>query len=402
MRPRSTVAGASPAPRRGARTALCLLLPAAASLGPPAAAAPEWSSLEVAEELHPVRQPFLGRWQVQTAEAMAGPGAPVWFRDTANDLDLRLRLSEWDPEPFPHDTRSRDQALTMALAGSTLGWQRALRQLMRESPEMSSAWAAGQSVLSPSVRVRGRPGGGARATVDEPSAGRADLAFAELDQAPPARGIAPKPTPSFRSGSAFTMIPIPDAGSLQGAQPAPAERLSPTVNSWVQVEHLLIDAARLQTRLREAPDRPRPQVQWTAMARQGLTPGWALVGEARGDQRALTPSALRLGVETRLPTDLPLVMRASAARLAADRAARAPAEDRIDLSLRAALGWRLPQDVRSWPLGQVPGAPGRPAQELRPTGPVRTAQLVRSPVERQLDGPVPPRPDEGVAAAAPP
>jgi len=402
MRPRPNASGAAPAQRRGAPAALRLLLPCWVAAGSPAAAAPEWGSLQVAEELHPVRQPFLTRWQLQTAEAMAGRGAPVWFRDTANDLELRLRLSEWDPEPFTHDPRARDQALTMALAGSTLGWQRALRQVMRSSPEMASAWSAGQSVLSPSVKVRGRPGGGARATVDDPSAGRADLAFAELDQAPPARGLTQRPTPTFRTGSAFTMIPIPDAGSLQAPRDELSEGLAPTVNSWVQVEHLLLDAARLQARIREAPERPRPQVQWTAMARQGLSPGWAVIGEARGDHRTLSPSALRVGVETRLPTDLPPVMRASATRLAATPATRAPAEDRLDLTLRAALGWRLPHDVRAWPLGQVPGAPGRLPQELPPTGPSRPALLVRTPAERQLDGPVPPRADEGVAAAIAP
>lgn len=350
----------------------------------------DWTTVRVADALHPVRDPFIARWQTTTAAAMAGPRAPVWFREPSTQMDVALRLAELQRGVVPIDPQLRDRSINAALAGATLGWQRSVRALLKQSEGLGTLSTIVSTAISPSVQVKQRNSGGPRSVHVDDVANRDErLAFAELDQAGPQRTVRLPSPPTFRTGSAIALFPIPNTADVQRQAPR-QKAVDPSMSIYMQAENILVDGARIQSQVRPTNGRFRqlPRVQWTAMARQELISGWSVVGEVRGDRRSAAPTTLRTSVETRLPTRTDWVLRASTARI--DRArdlvpTGPPIEHRIDLALRANLRWRLPADVRHAPRGQVLGARGRPMPELPPRGPNTPESFVRASAQRHID-----------------
>lgn len=341
----------------------------------------------MASELHPVRPAVIADWQHQTARAMAGPSAPVFFREPATRVDVALRLSELERRSLPHDPELTRRSLDVALSGATIGLQRSVRETLLRSELLGGTYRLVRGAIAPTVKVERGASGRSRVKADDVTAQNDALAFAELDQTGPPRSVEPGRSPSLRTGSSFAMFPVPDSSSVARQSAQNRSLIRPTLNVYAQLSDLGVDGARLQTRITPNPRSPRrpPQLQWAAMARQDLFMSWALVGEARGDRRRVRPTQLRTSLDTRLPTRQDWVLRLSAARidpLAQDRADRsvdttgragAPGmpdvEHRVELALRANLRWRLPADVRDPPRGQVVGSRGRPVVELPATGP---------------------------------
>jgi hypothetical protein len=318
---------------------------------------------------------------------MAGPSAPVFFREPAARADVALRLSELERRSLPHDPELTRRSLDVALSGATIGLQRSVRETLLRSELLGSTYRLVRGAIAPTVKVERGAGGRSRVKSDDVTAQNDELAFAELDQSGPRRSVQEAQSPSLRTGSSFAMFPVPDSRSVAQQSPQNGSLIRPTLNVYAQLSDFGVDGARLQTRITPSLNAPRraPQVQWAAMARQDLFLSWALVGEARGDRRRVRPTQLRTSLDTRLPTRQDWVLRLSAARidpLAQDRADRSATgsggasttgmpdvEHRVELALRANLRWRLPADVRDPPRGQVVGARGRPVVELPATGP---------------------------------
>jgi|GEM_PF-6961762 len=334
-------------------------------------------------DLHPVRDPFVARWQQATARQMAGPGASPWYRDVASDLDVRWRLAEQSPAPLLIEQGVRDQALDMVLVGSITGWNEVVRQTMRRSPELTPIHTAVQSALTPGLRVDKSASGRTRVGADGQEARNQQAAMADISQGPTVQRTNPRAVQtSVRTGSAVTLFRLPDSSDIQpGANDSP---LRPGLTSWIDVRNVVFDAARVQTRVQQDPERNRfrPNVRWVAVARQGLMPDWSVVADIQGSPEALRPTRNGVALEHRLTRyGLPeWAIRASAGQQLRDDLGPDIREERVMLVLRTNLGWYLPQDIDRWPLGHRPGAPGMPT--ITPDGPSAPRPLVASPAER--------------------
>ena len=348
-------------------------------------------------DLHPVRDPFLHTWQRATAKSMAGPGASVWYRDMATKLDVNWRLAALAPTPLHIDNATRDLALDMAIAGASSGWDTAMRRTLRQSTELTPFHTFAKSILTPSLQVERGQDGSTRVKPDSAASLDSRAAMVDIDrgsQTPNAK-VKP-PLPSLRTGSNITLISIPTSDDVRAGTDAQSP-ISPGMTSWLDVRNIIFDAARVQARIAQPTERRKfnPNVRWAALARQEIIPSWAVVADLQGQlfhdtQQQIT---VRQGValEHRL-TDLSLsswALRAAMTREVRDDLEPGIVEERFSVSLRADLGWYVPQDVDRWPLGHVPG--GEIAPILPPTGPGKPMPFMASPAERTGAEP-PPQP----------
>lgn len=341
----------------------------------------------VYRDLHPVRDPFLMRWQQATAREMSGSGASPWYRDLSTRLDVTWRLAELAPTPVTIAPEVRDQAFNMAIAGSYSGWSRVWNQTFARSPELVPIHTAIRSTLNPSLQIRKDRGGRTRVSSDAQSSQNQSAAMADINQGPVGRATtaADRPSPFVRTGSMMTLVRLPNQTDLDLETPR-ANAVSPELTSWIDVRHVGVDAARIQSRVQQNPDRARfrPQVRWTALARQGLLPTWDLVAELQGspENHHLQRNAVALEhrlVAAGLPT---WALRLSAVQQVRDDLGPNTNEDRLMLTVRNNLAWHLPQDVERWPLGQRPLAPGPTLPSTPPSGPENPRPLAQQPVER--------------------
>lgn len=396
--PRAALAVGPPPPP--ARTPLFDLPPAAEA----ATLVDEDALPQAVSELHPVRDPFLAQWQRHTARSMSGPGASIWYRDLSTRLDVTWRLAELSANPVQLDTAVRDQALDQAIAGATQGWDDAVRRAIRRTPELAPLHTIGRSLFTPTLQVRRGRHGQAQVTTDDRSARTAQAALAEIDQATPVAGGTAR-SPALRTGSAITLVRIPSSADVRSGADRESP-LAPGMLSWVEVRDLPgIDAARVQARVSADPERPRfrPQARWVGVLRKSIHPEVALVADVRGRPDMVTPERQMAAVDVSLSrVGLPAwALRASASRELREDLEPGLIEDRLMVSVRANLGWYLPQDVERWPLGQRPLAPGPVFPELPAAGPTAPMPLVSTPAQR-TGGPAEPPPTQALAAAPPP
>lgn len=343
---------------------------------------------ELYRELHPVRDPFLARWQHATAREMSGAGASPWYRDLSVALDVTWRLSELSAQPVVLDTAVRDRALDMAIAGATSGWNTTMYRSMQRRPELAPLQTMIRSAISPSLRIERGHSGGTRVRTDDGTARNQQAAMADINQGPttgPSPSPRSGPQPSLRTGSAFTLVSVPTSADVRAGSDADSP-LSPGMTSWIDVREVGVDAARLQARMSQNPERARfrPQVRWAAMARQGLLPDWAAIADLQGRSNEVGVVRSAVALEHQLARyGLPgWALRAAASRELRDDLEPTLYEERVMVSVRTNLGWYVPQDIDRWPLGHRPGAPGPVLPQLRPGGPTEPVPLASTPAER--------------------
>ncbi len=354
----------------------------------------------VYRDLHPVRDPILTRWQQATVREMSGSSASPWYREVAAQLDVTWRLAELAPAPPTLDPTLRDQALDMAITGAFSGWNDVWQQTVRGAPELVPIHTILQSALTPSLQIRTDDEGTAQISSDARRSQNQQAAMADINQGPsPGRtGRSGGGPPLVRTGSALTLVRIPDRSDLDRTG-QPRSPFSPGLSSWVDVRNVGVDAARVQTRIQQNPEqsRFRPQVRWVALARQGLLPNWDVIADLQGNPETALPERNAVALEHRLGSfGLPAwALRASALQQSRVDLGPQIREERLMVTLRTNLSWYLPQDVGRWPLGQRPLAPGPVMPRISPAGPENPRPLAQPPIER--NGMTPPA-EDGIAA----
>jgi hypothetical protein len=357
--------------------ALLLLLTAAAAL-----AAPQpWDRPPVAPPTRDARDPFLSRWHRATADVV---DENVWFRALSADLDVRWRVDQLGLAR-PADAALRDRTLEQAIAGTYLGWDRAVRQWMQTTDALSALYGVGSALSRPALRVEAGPEGRRLRPPDEAAARNADAARAAIDQGP-APGA--RPRPALQLGSAVTFVELPRGAEALSAAQGPQLRAS--AQTYLQAWALGVDAARLEAAVRAA-ERPLarpPSLAVRAIAREGLGARAALVGEASVEPaRPRRSAAVRAAAEVRLQPQGSWWLRATAGQ-----APGGPVTGPIqfaELGLRANLGWRAPQHVDRWTLGQQPMSAPHAGLALHPGTGQRPAPPPAVPALRHADPPAP-------------
>lgn len=343
--------------------------------------------------LAPIRDPFLSIWQRATAVDMAGPSASPYFRELSTRLDVTWRLAELSPQPVQLPTETRDLALDQCIAGATMGWNSAIRQVFQRTPEMAAAHLFLKSTVNPGVKVSKGSSGNRHLAAEDPGTRNQRAAFADIQQGPTTRDI---PSgirfPTISSGGALTLVNLPGSASLSASENTDSP-FSPAIATWIDIRNAGVDAARVQARV-GAPrtlQRMRPDIRYAALARKSLTPQWALIVDIQGRPDVPRPLSTGGAIEHRLAwlNHPEWAIRAARTESLRDDLGPDVYEQRLDLTLRTTLAWRLPQDVRHWPLGQRPGAPGPTLPMLPQNGPGPWTPMATTPAERTGAGPAP-------------
>lgn len=343
-------------------------------------------------DLSPVRTPYLAWWQQATARTMAGDGASAWYRDTATQLDVQWRLAEMSPEQVFLEDGVRNRAVDMVLVGAMSGWNATLRRALRATPELVPLQTAIQAALTPGLHIQKGASGQTRVQAADPASRNQQAALADINQGPTvdATGRMRKPPRSIRTGSAVTLFRLPSSSDID-AGATNNNPIAPGLSSWVEVREVLVDAARVQTRLEQPAEGGfRPTLRWVAVARQGLMPSWAVIADLQGTRGEVRPTRSGVAVEHNLShMGLPAwAMRVNAAQEQRPELGDNIREQRVMFTVRTNFGWYLPQDVDRWPLGHQPGAPGPVLPDLAPSGPGAPRPLAQSPAQRAGTGPV--------------
>lgn len=345
-----------------------------------ARAAPQpWDRPPVAPPAHVARDPFLSRWHRATADVV---DENVWFRDLSTTLDVQWRVEQLGLAQPPGDAL-RDRALEQAVAGTYLGWDRAIRQWMQSTDALSALYGVGSALSRPALRVEAGPEGRRLRPPDEAAARNADAARAAIDQGPTAGGRA---RPALQLGSALTFVELPRGAEALSTAQGPQLRAS--AQTYVQAWAMGVDAARLEAAVRAA-ERPLarpPSFAVRAIAREGLGARAALVGEASVEPtRPRRSAAVRAAGELRLQPQGSWWLRATVGQ--APGAPLAGPVQYAELGLRANLGWRAPQHVDRWTLGQQPLSAPHSGLALHPESPARPAPPPAVPAVRHADPP---------------
>lgn len=335
-----------------------------------------WLAQPVAPELHPVGPAYLYDWQVTTSRIMGGRRASPLFRSTAAAMDVHWRLAAYDAEaPLLLDDQQQ-QARQLAWTGASLGMQQTVESIVTASPELGMLYRCVRTVTAPSVEIQARPGqfegdrADVRLNVNQGSRNRAvDLAAFEE------QGTARR-APRFRLGGGLDIV------QLEGRNIAEDElNFGLGLSSSAELDRL----GPLNLRARATVVRPNEDVtrlSWNGSARLPLSHGVSLMSGINGDAESVF--RLNSGVELR-PQKAPSYN----IRLVATQRIDTQ-EERLMLTLNRQLRWRLPNDIRSWPLGAEIGAPG-PLPQSFPN---------RQP--HQLTNFLPPSPDQVAVGERPP
>ena len=337
-----------------------------------------WYATPLATELHPVHtQPALA-WQLAMADAMSGPRASPLFRDTATALDVRWRLvAVGAPVPEPTDALF-EAARDLSLTGAALGARQVVDQTLDRSEVLSVAQDVVRGLVRPGLVVQ-RQDGHLHAHLDEGvRAPRAAIASAmEL----PRPGARPPPAPTLRIGGGLGLAE--GTWSADGGwetQPLPA------VHATLSASQVGVDVAQLEALWLAPWDRAdEVRARWALVVREGLIYNTSLGLEAWSADERPVPARARLSLSWPLPARPGWLVRGGVARTWEDSTLR-DGEWRVELALRANLGWHVPVDLRRWPLGQEIDGLGPVFPCVPDRGPNEVAPVVRDPAERVGEG----------------
>ena len=332
--------------------------------------------------LHPVRTQPIADWQRATAAVMAGPGASTFYRDVAAEMDVRWRLEAAGTTLEPFDEADEMRVLNLSLTGAGIGLQRVLEATVSRSPELRVVHTIARSVASPSLSVQKRDSG-MKVDVDRGTrmAGPAMADASELPcpyRAPPSpadarrapRGPPRPPPPTVRVGTGFDL----------GETDEETATINPAVSGDLEARNAGVDTLRLESSVTRAPDAAISPVEtWAIVARQDVLPRVSLHADLRSAAFQALPTRALAGLSWSPRSDERWYTRVNVIR-----AFPAPVERlvngewRVEVQLRANVGWRLPQDVNRWPLGLEPGARGVVLPSIPDRGPNRAPPLAQA------------------------
>ena len=313
----------------------------------------DWYAEPVVSALHPVRQPFLHRWQNNLSVVMAGDNASPLFRNSATNMDAHWRLAANDIETPWLSEEDRLRAIEHAGLGASLALQRSFNQLIARSPEFSTVVRSLRTLAGPSLEIAQR-NGDVSVRLNEGTRNQR-TSMARLNEPtqrrpPPGGDFRVRPGPSLRLSSGLQVVDVvrlDDDGEEYTI-------LRPGLSLSADADRIGPATIRLRTALIQSGQ--QPSLDWRAAVRVNTLPGIALLGELSGDETL--PQRLQSGVEWRIPTDHNLNTRLIGSHRVED------GERRVMLMLSRPMRWHIPNDLQRWTLGQEIGTPG-PAPILR-------------------------------------
>jgi hypothetical protein len=297
------------------------------------------------------------------AEVMAGPSASTWFREPATRMDVRWRIAAVEGSSPWVSPEERDQLLELSLTGAGMGWQLTMRQSLSHNEVLDATRRLVRGALSPSVGVQTGPGG-LRLSADQAAQ---NWRTAATDITEGGGRAMPR---SLRTGTQLRIARTELAAQQAGAPPLV---LGPI--AWAQGQQIGFDAFRAELRPLPRGPLPRWQAEWSVVARQNLHPQVALVGDLRGDERALSPIRTSGGLDLRPVPRSPFAIRTMGSVLQPQSGLTE--EIRLDVVLRGEFRWRLPSDINRWPLGLESLDEGPWWPRLPNRGPNQLAEPIR-------------------------
>ncbi|MCK6503149.1 hypothetical protein L6R53_07100 [Myxococcota bacterium] len=322
------------------------------------------------------------RWHQQTTEAMSGRTASVLYREPASTMDAYWRLAAFDRQAPWLDEQDALRARDLARLGVLTGLERTLRQTFERSEALGVLYRIGSTASGANLAWEARPRrpapdappegddhveGGLRLQYNEEPAGiRAARARLEEDDTSAPGGARPQ----GRAGLALQLVDGDEDEAVLDPDLA--------LTSYLELRALGPDALRLElshplppgAAERKAEKGDGGDGQWSTSLRQGLLPSVDLVGRLQGSETlSWRPERATGGLALRLPTRRSWTTRVELGRAFPYEASPTldlpiPGEWRVSVSLRANLRWNLPQPWDGWPLGRVPGTPGRDMPEV--------------------------------------
>jgi hypothetical protein len=332
----------------------------------------DWYAEPVASSLHPVREPFLHRWQDNVTAVMSGSGASPLFRNTSAQMDAYWRLTANDTTRPWISEEEEQQAMQQAGLGALLALQLSANQIISRSPEFSTIQRGLRTLGGPSLVIEEKREGVKVSLNEGPKNQRVAMASIEEPRQPDrSRDILPRQPPTrMRLSSGLRVIDITRTAESGEEYTI----LRPGLSLSAEADNLGPVSLRLQTALVQ--ERPRqPSVDWRAAVRLSTLPGVALVGDIQGDEQL--PSRLQTGVEWRIPAEVVLTTRLMGSYRVED------GEERLMLQLTRPMRWNIPNDMQRWPLGQELDGRGPEPVLRREVGPGELISLVPADVAQE-------------------
>ncbi len=326
-------------------------------------------------DLDPPRRPNESlwiQWQRRTSEIMTSRRSSGVYQQSASGMSAWWRLAAFDREAPWLSPAEAARARDLAQYGAMAGIAAVFADTMQASPPLQALHGIVTTAGGAHLRVEGPR---RRQRSQDPDAPSPKLRLRYNDR-PGEQGLAETqilasdgrqagpPRPSLATGASWRLTDAdPDEAVLDP---------SLSLTGYLDLRQLPVDAIRLQLSLPmpelEASRKAAAQPAWTgsrlsATLRQGLLPQTDLVGNVRvlATENVL-PESASLGLSVRLPFEQPWTLRPElrntfARPVEAERAA-VPSEWIAGISLRAELGWHLPQQWGRWPLGREIDAVG--------------------------------------------
>ena len=280
---------------------------------------------------------------------------------------------------MPMEDADAEVVLQRVLEGAEAGTRRTMELIFAQSPPLHRAQQVVAGLTGTSIEWRSTPEG-PRAAL-RPDRERGDQARARITEPVlprPGGARPPQPTvPTLRAGAGLKLS--------QDDTSSAAIAIQPGVRTWVETEHLAIDATRLSVEIGDVKD-SRASTTWTLAMRTELRPDWDLVVDARGDTASPRPERVSLGPQWKVP-----VREAWSLGLSGATEPRTWPETpswEVTIMLRSRSRWRLADALGQWPLGELPGATIESPMRVAAHGPNVLTPLVEAQIDRVLGTPL--------------
>ncbi|MEL6341797.1 MAG: hypothetical protein AAFV53_01605 [Myxococcota bacterium] len=313
----------------------------------------------VALNLHPVHTSFVGDWQSRTRDLMGGRQASPLFRSSASAMDVYWRLAANDIDRPLLLPQQEQQAIDLAWLGGGLGLTESLNAIIQQTPELARLHQLVRSVTAPSVEVQAHDQG-VRVSLNG-GMNNARVEAANLNES--VRLFSP---PRIRLSSGLTVIQIDTAEEEDTFDP-----IRPGLSMMLALDRIGPVSLRARSALVQMPDN-EVTVDWFATGRLNLTPRLTALGNISGDE--MITRTMATGLEWRLVAK----NRTAFVRLMASQRLT-NGDERVMVTYNQPLRWRVPSDIKRWPLGQEPDAFDPPPVFIRDTGPNQLVSLVPMP-----------------------